>query len=217
MEVDRSQIKAVKDQTETIMCPREAIKRQTECQTETVRGLLRFNIALSFGNDDPLIIASEKGYTEIVTILLQHTRHNTFAIDRSLEAAVRGNYVSCTRAIVDFQVGGHIDRLTLCSRTIASHISYKSEGMRAYPLSLGVHPDTRYAQSDATLLYMAAARGDYNGVETLIAYGADICLERGGHGTALHAAVEGAGKELRSCFFRLARMSTCSVRTLEPL
>lgn len=68
--------------------------------------------------------------------------------------------------------------------------------MRAYPLSLAVHPDTRDPQSDVTLLYMATARGDYNGVETLIAYSADICLERSGHGTALHAAVEGGWKKV---------------------
>lgn len=49
--------------------------------------------------------------------------------------------------------------------------------------------------SDATLLYMAATRGDYDGVETLIVYGADICLERKGHRTTLHAAVEGGRKK----------------------
>ncbi|ODM23751.1 hypothetical protein SI65_01340 [Aspergillus cristatus] len=169
----------------------ETVKRLME----TVKELLRFNIALLFGNDHPLIIASGKRLTEIVTMLLQNTRHDTFVIDRSLEAAVRSNHVSCTRAIVDSQAWD-IDHLTLCACTIASHVSYRSEDMLAYPLSLGVHPDTRDPQSNATLLYMAAVRGDYNGVKSLITYGADICLERSRHGTALHAAVEGGWKNV---------------------
>lgn len=161
-------------------------------------------MALLFNNDHPLIIASGKGLTEIFTMLLQNTRHDTFVIDRLLEAAVHGNHVSCTRTIIDSQ-SWDIDHLTLCACTIPFHVSYRSEDMLAYPLSLGVHPDARDPQSNATLLYMAAVRGDYNGVKSLIAYGADICFERRAHGTALQLW-KAAGRMLQSCFFWRAQM-----------
>jgi hypothetical protein len=52
---------------------------------------------------EPLAVASSKGYTEVVAMLLQNFRHSTSVAKEALRGAIRCGHVECARLILDPQ------------------------------------------------------------------------------------------------------------------
>lgn len=171
--------------------------RSRRDMVSTVEALLSINTFLSSGNNkeendnsdgEPLVVASGEGYTEVVGILLQHTRHSTSVIEAALGVAIRGGHVPCAHLILDSQSWKPAERLSFCSHFIPDCFPSRSEDMLTYMFDQGVSPNTRHPGTGETLLYIAAIKGDNNGVRSLVSHGADVHLDGGDYGTALHAA-----------------------------
>ncbi|KAJ9360367.1 hypothetical protein DTO027B9_1351 [Paecilomyces variotii] len=182
----------------------------------TIKELLSFSVPLFFGNADdnqPLAIASEKGYEEIVNLLLLHARHSSDALEFALGRAIRSNKVSCVRLILDSQNWEPTCRLALCSRLSPHCFPSGSEDMITYILGQGVSPDTRDPENGETLLYIAAKRNDCGGVKRLVSRGANVNLKGGEYGTALHvAAVLGytsVARSLLTCGAEINAVNEC--------
>ncbi|KAJ9245760.1 hypothetical protein DTO169E5_479 [Paecilomyces variotii] len=187
-----------------------------EVSIPTIKELLSFNVPLFFDNVDdkqPLAIASEKGYEEIVNLLLLHAGHSSDVLEYALGRAIRRRQVSCVRLILDSQKWEPADRLALCSRLSPHCFPSRSEDMVTYFLGQGVSPDTRDPKNGETLLYIAAESDDDEGVKRLVSWGADVDLEGGEYGTALHAAAfrgyAMAAESLLSCGANVNAMNEC--------
>ncbi|KAJ9401934.1 hypothetical protein DTO282F9_1224 [Paecilomyces variotii] len=168
-----------------------AAMEHREDSIPTIKKLLSFDVPLFFGDVDdnqPLVIASKKGYEEIVNLLLLHAGHSSDVLEDALGRAIRCRQVSCVRLILDSQEWKPGDRLALCSRLSPNCFPFSSEDMLTYILGQGVSPDTRDPENGETLLYIAAKGDDIEGVKRLVSWGADVGLEGGEYGTALHAA-----------------------------
>ncbi|KAJ9263916.1 hypothetical protein DTO212C5_7334 [Paecilomyces variotii] len=182
------------------------IRRPIRCPIPTIKELLGFNVPLFFGdvhNNQPLVIATKKGFNEVVNLLLLHGGHSSDVLEFALEQAIRTNNVSCVRLILDSHKWEPAYRLALCSRLSPHCFPSSSEDMVTYILGQGVSPDTRDPENGETLLYIAAKKDDYEGVKRLVSWYADVDLEGGEYGTALHAAAffghRRAAKSLLSC------------------
>ncbi|KAJ9363475.1 hypothetical protein DTO280E4_2457 [Paecilomyces variotii] len=187
-----------------------------EVSIPTIKELLSFNVPLFFDNVDdkqPLAIASEKGYEEIVNLLLLHAGHSSDVLEYALGRAIRRRQVSCVRLILDSQKWEPADRLALGSRLSPHCFPSRSEDMVTYFLGQGVSPDTRDPKNGKTLLYIAAESDDDEGVKRLVSWGADVDLEGGEYGTALHAAAfrgyAMAAESLLSCGANVNAMNEC--------
>ncbi|KAJ9306207.1 hypothetical protein DTO217A2_4323 [Paecilomyces variotii] len=187
-----------------------------EVSIPTIKELLSFNVPLFFDNvndKQPLAIASEKGYQGIVNLLLLNAGHSSDVLEYALGRAIRCRQVSCVRLILDSQKWEPGGRLALCSRLSPHCFPSSSEDMVTYILGQGVSPDTRDPENGETLLYIAAKENDYEGVKTLISWGADINLEGGEYGTALHAAAffgsARAAESLLSCGADVNAVNEC--------
>ncbi|KAJ9202309.1 hypothetical protein DTO164E3_3238 [Paecilomyces variotii] len=187
-----------------------------EVSIPTIKELLSFNVPLFFDNvndKQPLAIASEKGYQEIVNLLLLNAGHSSDVLEYALGRAIRRRQVSCVRLILDSQKWEPGGRLALCSRLSPHCFPSSSEDMVTYILGQGVSPVTRDPENGESLLYIAAKENDYEGVKRLVSWGADVDLEGGQYGTALHAAAffgyAMAAESLLSCGANVNAMNEC--------
>ncbi|GKZ38746.1 hypothetical protein AbraIFM66950_011182 [Aspergillus brasiliensis] len=170
-----------------------------------VEALLRLKTPVFFGetgdgdtSNEPLVIASSQGYSEIVDILLQYATHASSTIEAALKTSFRRRHVSCARLILDSQFKIQSRRLDICSRLIPSCFPYSSKDMLNYLFEQGVSPNTKHSETGETILYIAAMKNDSKGAKTLLAHGADIHLIGGEHGTPLHAAaISGSWKTVK--------------------
>jgi ankyrin repeat protein len=90
--------------------------------------------------------------------------------------------------------------------------------MLTYLFEQGVSPNTRHPEAGETMLYIAALRGSKHGVKTLLPYGANVHLEGGEYGSALHAAaVSGTFKSLELLLLAGADVNARSERVGAPL
>ncbi|KAJ9255993.1 hypothetical protein DTO195F2_6041 [Paecilomyces variotii] len=151
-----------------------------EVSIPTIEELLSLNVPLFFGdadNNQPLAIASEKGYEEVVSLLLLHARHSSDVLEYAVGRAVRCRQISCVRLILDSQNWEPGGRSALCARLSPHCFPSSSEDMVTYILGQGVSPDTRDPENGETLLYIAAKGHDFGGVKRLVSLGADVDLE----------------------------------------
>lgn len=86
-------------------------------QVEVIKILLSLDVKLCFTKDGPLILASMKGLTEIVKLLLSYEYYNTTDPERCLFIAVFQSDVECARAILEF-LHDHIDKLQICKQQL---------------------------------------------------------------------------------------------------
>ncbi|OQE06082.1 hypothetical protein PENVUL_c020G06499 [Penicillium vulpinum] len=157
----------------------------------TIEALMSLRTPLLFDENqdaEPLLLACKEKYSNIVAILLQHARHGRNVVETALEEAICRDSVSCARAILELQGWEPAERLELCSRFIPKCLPGDSKDMLTYLFDQGVSPNTRDPKTGATLLYTAATEDDNLRVKTLVAHGADVNLEGGQYGTALHGA-----------------------------
>ena len=204
-----------------------AIRRGLDTMIPTIEALLGINTLFSPNDNEkdnensdgePLVIAADKGYTEVVAMLLQHTRHGTPVIEAALGVAMSHGHVPCARLILDSQIWNPAERLDLCSRLIPDCFPFYFEDMLTYMFDQGVSPNTRHPETGKTLLYIAAIKGDNVGVKTLIYHGADVHLDGGDYGTALHAAaVSGAWGVVELLLLAGADVDAWSERVGTPL
>ncbi|KAJ6123856.1 hypothetical protein N7471_011173 [Penicillium samsonianum] len=200
-----------------------AIKDQKDeiVRMPTIRALLSLKTPLFFDENqdvEPLIIASEKDYPEIVAIPLQHTRHDRSVVETALEAALYHDSLACARLILESQSWEPAECLELCSRFIPKCLTSCSGDMLTYLLDQGVSPTMRDPETGATLLYIAATANNNDVVQILVAHGADVDLDGGEYGTALHgAAVSGSWKTVEALLSLGADVDAQNERIGTPL
>lgn len=193
----------------------------------TIEALLNINTLFSpndnkeendNSDNEPLVIASDEGYTEVVAMLLQHARHGTPVIEAALRVAIRCGHVPCAHLILDSQIWKPAERLVLCSRFIPHCFPICSKDMLTYMFDQGVSPNTRHPETGETLLYIAAIKGDDDGAKSLVSHGADVHLNGGYYGTALHgAAVSGSWGMVELLLLAGADVNAQSARAGTPL
>ncbi|KAJ6021157.1 ankyrin repeat-containing domain protein [Penicillium herquei] len=137
---------------------------------------------------EPLVVASGEGWTEVVTLLLQHVKYRASVIEAALRTTVHTGHVACTSLILDSQAWEPAQKHDLLTRFVPGCFRFRSNDILEYLFDQGVSPDTRDPETGSTLLYIAAMKGDSHRAKTLVSHGADLNLQAGQYGTALHAA-----------------------------
>ncbi|KAJ5150759.1 uncharacterized protein N7500_010948 [Penicillium coprophilum] len=205
-----------------------AILAAIKCQSDQADRILVIKALLSlkrplFLNEvqgfEPLVIASEKKYPEIVAILLQHARHGKPVVEKAFYAAIRRGSVACARLILESQGWVPAERLELCSRAILKYGTRIDEDLSAYLFDQGVCPNARDSQTGATMLYIAATRFYTSSVaRNFMAHGASLDLDGGEYGTALHgAAVSGKWESVELLLSSGADVNAQNERVGTPL
>ncbi|KAJ5811124.1 hypothetical protein N7447_010640 [Penicillium robsamsonii] len=177
-----------------------AINRQSDLtdRIPTIKRLLGLKTAISFDENpdvEPLVIASEKKHPGIVAILLQHTRYGRCVVETAFKSAIRRGSVACARLILESQGWEPAERLEICSRSILKHFPYINRDILAYLFDQGISPNKRDPQTGATLLYIAATMYSDKVVQNFVALGADVDLDGGEYGTALHGAAAAGNRK----------------------
>nr|XP_001391675.2 hypothetical protein ANI_1_1862064 [Aspergillus niger CBS 513.88] len=129
-------------------------------------------------------------YADVISMLVQNDAQAAHLIRKPFEAAIDLEVVESIRVLIELFAKNDMHRTEICTG-ILSQILPLSMELLSFLLSQGGDVNTRYPKNNTTLLHRAAARGDEDALRILISYGAQVSLQSGDQGTALHAAVVG--------------------------
>ncbi|OJJ72655.1 hypothetical protein ASPBRDRAFT_548678 [Aspergillus brasiliensis CBS 101740] len=126
--------------------------------------------------------------TNVIAVLVQNDVQAARLIKKPFEAAIDLEVVESIRVFIELFARNDMHRAQICTGLLALSMPLTID-LLSFLLSQGGDVNTRHAEDDRTLLHRAAARGDDDAISTLISYGAQVSLQSGENGTALHAAV----------------------------
>ncbi|SPB47113.1 unnamed protein product [Aspergillus niger] len=129
-------------------------------------------------------------YADVISMLVQNDAQAAHLIRKPFEAAIDLEVVESIRVLIELFAKNDMHRTEICTGILSQVLPHSME-LLSFLLSQGGDVNTRHPKNNTTLLHRAAARGDEDALRILISYGAQVSLQSGEQGTALHAAAVG--------------------------